>query len=74
MHKCNCSPHAEKPQPDAQSFPEQPSCLLANFPSYIWTMMLYGREYPFGQSGSAVLVLLSQLLVHLAGHEKLKIP
>ncbi|GAB0209601.1 hypothetical protein GRJ2_003425800 [Grus japonensis] len=37
---------------------------------YMLSMMSYGREYPFGQSGSAVLAMLSQLLVHLAEHEE----
>ena len=64
----------EKTQPNAQSVSEQRSHLLAGFPSYIRSMTLCGRERPFGQSGSAVLAVLSQLLVHLAGCEKLKSP
>ena len=63
-----------KKTPDAQLVSEQGSHLLANFPSYTWSMMSYGKEYPFGQPGSAVPAALSQILVHPAGPERLKSP
>ena len=75
MHKCDCSPHAKGKQPDAQSVSEQGSHLPARFPSCTRSMPFHGRECPCGQPGPAVLAVLPQLLVHLAGHsEKLKSP
>lgn len=54
----NAIPH--QPLTIAQPVPEQSAIVPSQIPSVLlFSMMPCGREYPFGQSGSAVLVASS---------------